>query len=146
MKVKVETLWEAQKAIEALLGDSKKVGEEQKEDTRDFKLTYRLGRISKKIIKEIGLIGETRNKMIRKYSDRLDNGQMKIRIKDADLFEKEWGDFIKQEIELDITPIPFKLIKGTVISPLDLGMLLDWLIEDPEEESAQNKEVKAQNK
>ena len=101
----------------------------------EFKLSYRLIKIVKKINSELEKYEVLRKGIINKYGIKNEKGDVNVLPEKMEEFSKEFGPFISKEIDLDITLIPFDLLSnsGIKISSNDL-VILEKFVSRPIEE------------
>lgn len=96
----------------------------------DFKVAYRIRKISGKLIEEIKHIESARMDLIKKYGEKADDkGNLKVPEKKYKAFEKEFLAFLKTEIEISGEKIPLECMAGVKISAVELSQI-ECLIED----------------
>ena len=90
----------------------------------------------KQIMRKLELISkdieEERKKLIEELGDKDENGKLifvqdgqgvKINKENLDIFDTKFKNFLKEEIEIDITPIDINLIKGFEIDEIGFSRL-----------------------
>lgn len=105
----------------------------------DFKLAYRMTKITRKIMQESKDIESIRNELVKKYGEE-DPKTHNWRVKDDKIAEyrKEFEEFLKEEVELDIQLIPYKVMEAVgQLSALDM-VAVEKLVE-PEQEVTSDK-------
>jgi hypothetical protein len=81
----------------------------------EFKLSYRLTKLAKKIASEISDFDTAKNKLILKYGTKDDKGNVSVSQEKMDEFSKELEPVLAEEIDLDVALIPFDLIEKSKI-------------------------------
>jgi hypothetical protein len=86
----------------------------------DFKLSYRLSKIMRKIEPTLKALEETRLKLIEKYGERDKEGKLKqvptpqgtMRTILKDGFQKDWQELLDQEENVEFEKIPLSLLEA----------------------------------
>ncbi|MDD4781936.1 MAG: hypothetical protein PHT02_15225 [Tissierellia bacterium] len=101
-----------------------------------IKTSYKLSKLGKLIIDEYKLFEETRMKIIDKYGDKDEEGNIiqndnKITIpkENLDSFNKEFNELMDIEVKFDFEPISIDKLGEINISPIDLMVLGDFIVE-----------------
>jgi hypothetical protein len=103
----------------------------------DFKLAYRLDKITKKIVGEIKTIEEFRLKLVDKFGvkekdkDGKETGRLSVPPEKYDEFNKEFMEFLGKESTTEFEPIPYELLEnsGIRLSAADLVNLEKFISE-----------------
>ena len=102
----------------------------------EFKLMYRLNKITKKVIREMEEQEELRVKLIKKYGFINDKNQYEVAKDKVEEFTKEWVSILNDEIELDIQKIPYELLEKSNIKVSAAEMCyLELFIDEPKEKT-----------
>ena len=110
----------------------------------DFKLAYRLEKILGKVNKELMAIEKIRVDLITKHGEKDEKGNgMKVGEANMEIFTKEYSAFLEEELDLDISPIPYELLErsGIRIAATDIHAL-GKLIDVPQVEDSVKTEIK----
>jgi hypothetical protein len=126
----------------------------------DFKQSYAMAKRSKVVRSESEAVAEARKALIRKHAVMKDGqpimeeNPQKIKeyvFKNQEAFDKEWKEFLKLEIDLDMWPISFPDLEGMkeivetkdekektktnkpYLNPLEIGVLIPFLSDLPKE-------------
>ena len=99
----------------------------------EAKLSYRLSKILKKIIAELNDLESERQKLVSKFGEKDEKGNVKVKGENLTKFSDVWKSLLSEEVELDIPKVPFEMIEKIQISSKELLDLED-LIESPKEE------------
>jgi hypothetical protein len=122
MKTKLSNIFKAKSALVTIMSTVIPV-----------KLSYHLAKVMNKLDSELKAIDKTNEEVIRKYGIEDATTKM-LKIPEDKLAEanKEFDDFISQEVELDIWQIPLsKLIEGGIkLSTIQMMSLSDFIIDD----------------
>jgi hypothetical protein len=130
MKLKLKKLSEMGRALDTLL-----------ETPIDFKLAYRMRKISGKILSEMQHIETARMDLLKKYGDKVKDQPGRLQVPEAkmDAFVKEFDSFLGTEIDFGAELIPFECIENLgKISPANLADI-EVLIAEPEKKAPEAK-------
>lgn len=103
----------------------------------DAKLSYRLTKITKRLLAESKHIEESRIELVEKFGVATVDGRINVPPAKNKEFQKAFSDFLESDVELDnIQPIPFSMVVGQKIplSAIDLVNLEGFVTEPTEEE------------
>lgn len=117
-------------------------------DMKSIKLNYTLSKISKTVLDEYENINNVQQKAWDKYGEKKDgkliilnekgeqseHGEIKFTEKNRKSFEKEWDDFVAEEMEMDIWKIPFKCVSVAKLVPIQISVLAPFITVPTEEE------------
>ena len=110
----------------------------------EFKLAYRLNKITKKFITEIKRIEEKRVELVEtKYGVKKEGTTgFSVPSEKMDDFVKEFTEYLEQESDINIQPIPYEIIdkSGIKISMNDMTTLEKFI--EPSIEESQSTEKK----
>jgi len=112
----------------------------------DFKLSYRLRKIAKKVKGETEDLEQARFDLIKKYGEKQKGNVYQVKDEHLDVCTKEIDELLDIEIDLDISLIPFEVIDKAKIelSPIDVALLERFIEEEkvvvPVKKPTQNKE------
>ena len=129
IKLKLRELVEAQPSFVKLLRSD-----------MEFKLAYRLKKLTKKVMEEYRNFDEIRIEAVKKYGVKQEDGNISIPAEKMEEFNIEMGKVLSEEIELDVQPIPCSLLEqtGVKMSPLEISLLEKFLEEN--ENAEENKD------
>ncbi len=99
------------------------------DEALEVKLSYRLGKIAKKINSELEDINKQRLVLVEKYADPVEAGKPKQVKTKVEEFIKEYTTLLDTEEELDIQLIPLDLLlnSGIKISSNDMAEIADFI-------------------
>ena len=127
MKVKLNKLWNAQKALGAL----------NKVPGLPIKTSYWIGKSTKKISREIELIEEKRRELVKKHGTTNDKNETSVPQEKMDEFSKDFYELLDTEIEIGLMVFNINDFEGkSGLTGQDM-LQLDFLFEDtcePKEE------------
>lgn len=95
------------------------------------KTAYWLKRIAKAAEGEMKQLDEVRVQLVKKYGEEDAEGNVKVKDENLEPFANEFGELLKESIDLPGDPIALDRLGDVKLSALDL-MRLDWLIIDGE--------------
>jgi len=86
---------------------------------------FLFARLSAQLSQELKIFEETRFKLIEKYGERDDNGNLiqednHYKISDPEAFQKEYNELLNHEIEVTFDPIDISRLDGINFKPRDL--------------------------
>jgi len=86
---------------------------------------FLFARLSAQLSQELKLFEQTRFKLIEKYGERDDNGNLiqednHYKLKDPEAFGKEYNELLNHEIEIAFDPIDISRLDGINLKPRDL--------------------------
>jgi len=118
MKIKLGKLQEAKGIFDKIFNEP-----------MDIKLSYRLGKIARKINSELADIDKERIKLVEKYADPVEEGKPKQVKTNVREFIKDFTALLDTEEELDIQLIPLDLLlnSGIKISSNDMATIADFI-------------------
>jgi len=102
----------------------------------DFDLTYRMRKITGKIVSELKQIETEVSELRKKYGEKekidgKETGRIKVPDKNQEAFEKDVNAMLEVEVNLGAELIPYECLEGMgKISPLDLANI-EQFIEEP---------------
>lgn len=115
----------------------------QKLSTTDLKakLAWQVARLLKAADKEIQEFNETRMKLIQKYGEKDENGELIKDEKDncrisndvAEEFSTQLNDLIQAEVEINVNKINIDELDNITFTPADMAMLENFIQFDSEE-------------
>jgi hypothetical protein len=108
-----------------------------------IKQAYRMSKMAKAINSELKEFNEMREKLIRKYGERDEQGNISVKEK-ANEFNEEFQPLLEEEIELSLIPIDLNEIQNVKLSPIDIANLEPFL--DEKSEMLLNDEVEQEVK
>ena len=98
---------------------------------QDFKLSYRLNKISRQILPPLKEIEDRRLELVKKYGV-VDEKTEQISVpkeKQDDLW-KELGPYLDEEVDFpSIVPIPFEMLEPMKLSTLDVNLIEKFIAE-----------------
>lgn len=120
MNVKLLTIIESQKAIEALLDKPLPV-----------KTAYRLQKALRKVISEINEFEQARQRLLVRYSSGPDeNGSIMVKPENVSEYKEKIQELIDEDVELEgVSKISLDQLEGLDFTVRDM-MYLDFLIEE----------------
>lgn len=121
MKIKIGELVDAQKSLDRILGAG-----------LEFKLSYRMKKLARKVMDEQKHVEDAKMTLFKKYGELQKEGNYKILPEKVVEFKEEWELFLKEEVEMDFQKVPYSVIKTVGMSAYDIARL-DQFIEDPTE-------------
>lgn len=84
----------------------------------DIKVAYWISKNSKIIGKEVNLIDERRNNLIKELGEqRAEDGEFKVKPENVQDFRNQFNEFLKTEVELELTPIFLEDLQVINIEP-----------------------------
>lgn len=104
-------------------------------------VSYRFAKIIKAVEGEVVSLEEARNKLIRKYGQEDGNGGYTIPIENVEAienFNKEFGELLSKDIELEIPTVNLDDLNGVKLSPNDVRALYFIITEMAEEYAVEN--------
>jgi len=104
----------------------------------EFKLSYRISKITKKLVANIEKIEDHRLSLVTKFGtkekdkDGKETGRLSVPPEKYEEFNKEFLEFLNGESDIDAQAIPYELLEnsGIKISPADMTVLSKF-IADP---------------
>lgn len=113
MKIKLAELQQVQQIFNKILNTP-----------LDFKLSYRLGKITKKLVDEFKVIEDERMKLITKFGIKDEKkGSTSVPEDKLEEFLKEFNAILDTEIDLEVALIPVDLIEGIKLSANEVSAL-----------------------
>lgn len=112
MKVTMKDIKDAERALGSVLSHE-----------IDFKLAYRMRKISNQLLSAIRGIEEYRQGLMRKYGKENEQKHLTVPPDQIDNFVKEFNAFLDTETDIDIQQIPLTCLEGLKISPIDVAVL-----------------------
>jgi hypothetical protein len=121
MKVKLSTIQAAEQGFLAILKASMPV-----------KLSYAIGKNLKKIVSKMDDIEKSRLGLVSKYGTTNDKGLTQVTPENMDTFNKEYGDLLTQEVELDLWKISLNKLSdaGVRLTPEQVLSLEEFIEDD----------------
>jgi hypothetical protein len=85
------------------------------------KISYRLMKLLKQCSLEMETLEEARVKLVEKYSEKVEGeDQVKVSDENTEKFQKEFGDLLAEEVEVDFDPIDISDLGDIPFSTNDL--------------------------
>lgn len=109
IKITLKEMREAQPAMQKLLNTE-----------TNFKLAYRLNRLTKKLMSEYENIENARIDLIKKFGEKTPEGNLRVLPEKNEEFASAFNELIKTEITLEIDLIPQELMTDIKLSAVDL--------------------------
>jgi len=122
MKVKLGTIKGAQSGFIAIM-----------QAQMPIKLAYAVSRNLKKIASEMEDVEKVRMDLIRKYGAPDEkSGGMQVTKENMEVFEKEYGDVLANEVELDLWKLPLSKLSdaGVRLTPTQIVTMEDFIEDD----------------
>jgi len=121
MKVKLGTIQLAQSGFVTLMKSSMPI-----------KLSYAVSKNVRKIATEAEDIEKFRQELIKKYGKEDGKGGIQVTPENSEVFNKEYGEFMDQEIEIDLWKISLSKMAeaGVRITPEQMLSLEDFIDND----------------
>jgi hypothetical protein len=121
MKVRLATIKTAQQGFAAIA-----------QAALPIKVSYAVMKNLKKLVSELEDMEKVRVDLVKKYGVDDGKGIFNVTKENIDTFEKEYAEFLAQEVELDIWKIPFsKISESTVkLTPQQMLELEDFIEDD----------------
>lgn len=95
------------------------------------KISYRMTKIAKLIKNELQEVEDQRTELVKKYGEKTEQGLMvKEKIEE---FNKEFNEFLDEEIEISYIPVNLSSIEDRKLSALDM-LNLEIFIKDDDDE------------
>ena len=103
----------------------------------EFKLAYRIEKITKKLVTNIETIEDKRLELVKKFGtpdldkDGKETGRASVKPDKYEEFNKEFLEYLNAESELDAQEIPYELLEnsGIKVSPADMTVLKKFIAE-----------------
>jgi hypothetical protein len=103
----------------------------------EFKLAYRIEKITNKLVKIIEQIEDFRLDLVKKFGqpekdkDGKDTGRLSVPPEKHEEFNKAFIDYLVQDSDLDCQEIPYELLEnsGIKVSPADMTTLKKFIAE-----------------
>src|SRR5690606_21842484 len=109
MRIKVEELVASLQPLKTLFNKEVPVG-----------IGFHLSKTIKTIEDNIKFYDESRNNLIKKYGEELDDGSFNMPIESKDDFQKEFRGLLDSEVEINAEPISISKLEGITMTPADL--------------------------
>lgn len=116
MKIKVYEIKEIVKVINKIMSS-------------DFPIvvSFRLSKMIKPINDILKIVTEKEEQLYKKYGETKDN-KINIKPENFDIFNKEYYEFVNEEIEIDVDKINIKDIEKVELKPIEINLIKDFLI------------------
>ena len=112
----------------------------------EFKLSYRLTKLNKKLKTELSDFEVAKNELIKKYGIKDGKGTISVPPEKIEEFSKELEPVLAEEIDIDVALIPYDLMEKTNI---DLStnelVTIEKFIEEPKKEEEKKIEEPKKN-
>lgn len=103
----------------------------------EFKLAYRIEKITKKLVANIETIEDFRLALVKKFGqpekdkDGKETGRLSVPPEKYEEFNKEFVDYLGAESDVDCQAIPYELLEnsGIKVSPTDMTTLKKFIAE-----------------
>jgi hypothetical protein len=126
MKVSLKDIKDAEKVLSAILLAQ-----------IEFKLAYRIEKITKKLVTNIEKIEDKRLDLVKKFGtpdldkDNKDTGRSSVKPDKYEEFNKEFIEYLNAESDVDCQEIPYELLEnsGVKVSPADMTVLKKFIAE-----------------
>jgi len=93
-----------------------------------IKTAYRLSKLAKSIIAEYKLLEENRQKLVKRYGEETPDGlNVQVKPENAKEFAKEYGELMKEEVEVSFIATDIKLLDKIQLSAQDIVNLERFL-------------------
>lgn len=89
----------------------------------DFKLSYRMSKIAKRIVDTLKSIDKQRRELVEKYGEKKEDN-ISVPEKNIEAFQKEWNFYLEKEFDFDIQLIPYECIEQGNIKL----SAMDWVL------------------
>ena len=90
-----------------------------------IRVSYKLIKLLNFCGKELGVVEETRIKLVKKYSEENPDkpGEFQVKPENDEKFREELTQLMEEEVEFEMEPISLNELDGIKISPIDLAGL-----------------------
>lgn len=106
----------------------------QQDKWNDFKAAYNVGKIVRRIDREMNVARETHQKMLEVYGERDDKGnfvmegegptaQVKVQADKEKEYKEKLDSFLAGEVEIDCAPVALDAMSECNLTPLELNSL-----------------------
>lgn len=118
---------------------------------QDFKTSYALIKIAKRLKSEWETIEEIRIGLVDKYATKDEKGSAKIEeghyvMENKEEFDKKWKETLATELDIDVWPIPAKVLEPMALSVNDLASIEEFIGEVTGKTDENDAEVKEETK
>jgi hypothetical protein len=104
--------------------------------SKNFKgsVSFKIGRLVRELDKELKLFEKERERLIKKYAEKDDNGNLiftgkNVKILDTIQFNKEIEELLNNELNINAEKIDIEIFDDVEISP-EQAMILEYIIKE----------------
>lgn len=96
-------------------------------------LSFKVMRLSNAIDAEMQNYEKERIRLVKKYGDESEDGNISVKEENMEIFSKEFGELVESKVELNNVDKIDILSTDIKLSAADLAMIKDFIITDEEE-------------
>jgi hypothetical protein len=93
-----------------------------------IKTSLKIHKLNKILSEEFKIIEETRNELVKKYGEQLEDGaSWKVKEENVDKFMGEFAELLKEETDINFEKIPVELLDNVKLSANELSLLENFI-------------------